>query len=482
MASPNIDFERIPPSLRKPGKFFEYNLKLAVHTLPANEQLVLIIGQRLASNEAGGSVAALTPTLVFSDAEAATYFGAGSMLHRMVRAAIKAYAYVSLTCLALDDATAGVVATGGVALTGPASGTGVATLKVGKDLIQVAVDSGDTAAEVASALVDQAAQQPDLPVILTIAGAANAGALTITARHKGSLGNAIRLAFASTASGLAGVVTAMTGGQVDPDITNALASVAGAGHTLIITPYTDVDNLVALRTHLEFTGGPLEQRGASGVYALAGTLASATTLAGSVNHGRISGALLRGARRLPWEIAAAYGAVVASEEDPARPLNTLELTGIDAPDVADRLTRTEQEVLLHNGVTPLEVGPDGTSVQIVRAITTYTLSDGGVEDVSLLDLTTIRTLDYVRKAVRTRIVLRFPREKLSTRTPAKVRSEILDVLYKLEELEIVENVAANADGVIVERDSQDVNRLDAKIPVDVVNGLHVFAGRIDLIL
>jgi len=43
-------------------------------------------------------------------------------------------------------------------------------------------------------------------------------------------------------------------------------------------------------------------------------------------------------------------------------------------------------------------------------------------------------------------------------------------------------VAANADGVIVERDSQDVNRLDAKIPVDVVNGLHVFAGRIDLIL
>ena len=133
------------------------------------------------------------------------------------------------------------------------------------------------------------------------------------------------------------------------------------------------------------------------------------------------------------------------------------------------------------GLTPLEVGP-GDRVQIVRAISTYTRDPQGVDDVALLDITTIRTLDYVRKACRERISLRFPREKLSERTPDKVRSELLDVLYKLEELEIVEAVDANKAGLIVERDSQDVNRLDAKIPVDVVNGLHVFAGRIDLLL
>lgn len=155
---------------------------------------------------------------------------------------------------------------------------------------------------------------------------------------------------------------------------------------------------------------------------------------------------------------------------------------MDVPDVADRLIRTEQEVLLRNGVAPLEAGPDGTSVQIVRAITTYTVDPQGVQDVSLLDLTTIRTLDYVRRAVRERVALRFPREKLSSRLPAAVRGEILDVLNKLEELEIVEEVEANKDGVICERDSQDANRLDAKIPTDVVNGLHVFAGRIDLLL
>ena len=100
----------------------------------------------------------------------------------------------------------------------------------------------------------------------------------------------------------------------------------------------------------------------------------------------------------------------------------------------------------------------------------------------MLDLTTIRTLYYVRTAVRDRIRLRFPRSKLSSKTPAAVRGEILDVLKKLEELEIVEEVDANADGLVVERSLQDVNRLNATIPVDVVNGLHVFAGRIDLLL
>ena len=58
--------------------------------------------------------------------------------------------------------------------------------------------------------------------------------------------------------------------------------------------------------------------------------------------------------------------------------------------------------------------------------------------------------------------------------------QMLDELRQLEQLEIVEEVEANAAGVICERDLQDPNRLDCRIPSDVVNGLHVFAGVIDL--
>jgi len=192
-------------------------------------------------------------------------------------------------------------------------------------------------------------------------------------------------------------------------------------------------------------------------------------------------AYLRATYSQPCELAAAFGALVAFEEDPARPLNTLELTGIHAPAIGSRLTRTEQENCLYNGLTPIEVDSAGAPA-IVRAVTTYTVDASGVADTSLLDLTTIRTLDYVRKACRTRIALRFPREKLNDATIKSVKSELLDVLGRLEDLAIVEHVEANKDLLVVERNAQDPNRIDAAIPADVVNGLHVFAGRIDLIL
>jgi phage tail sheath gpL-like len=61
MASKNISFDQIPSSIRKPGKYLEFNTKLAVRTLPANRQKMLIVAQKLAA----GSVATLTPTTVF---------------------------------------------------------------------------------------------------------------------------------------------------------------------------------------------------------------------------------------------------------------------------------------------------------------------------------------------------------------------------------------------------------------------------------
>ncbi len=269
--------------------------------------------------------------------------------------------------------------------------------------------------------------------------------------------------------------------QTEPDIADALASTAQGGYTILVPAWFSQASLTAVRTHIATWTSSIEQQSIIGVGAVTSTLSAATALAASMNAGGITLALLPGTPSTARQVAAAYAAVIASEEDPARPLNTLVLSAIKVPPVAQRLGRTEQETCLANGITPLEVGA-GDVIQIVRAVTTYTKSAAGATDVSLLDLTTIRTLYYVRQACRERIRLRFPRSKLSNRTPKAVRGELLDVLNKLEELEIVEEVAANADGLIVERSLQDVNRLNAAIPTDVVNGLHVFAGRIDLLL
>ncbi|MBN3254289.1 phage tail sheath subtilisin-like domain-containing protein [Pectobacterium brasiliense] len=473
MASPNVEFYEIDSSIRKPGKYFEFNARLAVRTLPSNQQKVLLVAQMLSS----GTATPLNAVNVFSDEEAATLFGRGSMAHMMSAEAIGCNSYLQLQIVGVSDAVAATAATGTLTLTGTATASGTVSAFVGAMRIDVAVSADDTAATVAAALNTAIGKKTALPVTAAVA----AGAVTLTAKNKGAAGNDITLRIASTATGVTAAAASMTGGDVDPDVGPALAAVFAAGHDIIVSPYATQTALTALRTHLDNVSGPLEQRGAIGVAGWPKSLSTGSTLAASINNGRITSGWHNGSVKTPAQIAAAYAAVIASEEDPARPLNTLAMNTLDVTALSARPGRNEQENALYNGLTPFEIGP-GDKVQIVRAISTYTKNADGVDDVSLLDITTIRTLDYVRKACRERITLRFPRDKLSSRTPDRVRSELLDVLYKLEELEIIENVDAYKDQLIVERDSQDVNRLNARIPADIVNGLHVFAGRIDLLL
>lgn len=474
MASPNISFDAIPASTRKPGKYFEFNTRLAVRTLPGNPQRVLLLGQRLAA----GSQPALQPVDVFSDEQAGQLFGRGSQLHLMVRAAITANPYVQLTAVAMDDPETGLAAVGKLRLTGHAYNGGSLTLWLAGQRIEVPLPPSLSIQQVGREL-KSVLEKLSLPVKIATIG----NDVEFMSLHKGLVGNAIKLRCVSNIPTLKVECDSnLSGGSGIADIAAALATVAASGHQIIVCPQADSYGMMLhVRNHVESVSGPLEQRGTIGVVGWTDSLAHGIDCSKQLNSGRMSMVWHRGSYQLPCELGAAYAAVLASEEDPARPLNTLEIKGLDVPSLADQTLRTEQENALYNGLTPLEVGP-GNRMQIVRAVTTYTRDPQGVEDPSLLDITTTRTLDYVRRACRERVSLRFPRDKLSARTPEKVRSEILDVLYKLEELEIIEAVDQNKDGVLVERDLQNVGMLCVKIPVDVVNGLHVIAGRIDLLL
>ncbi len=362
-----VVFSQIPASIRKPGKYGEFNTALAVRTLPANAQSVILIAPKAAS---GATATDYVPYEIFDAATALALFGQ-SDLYTMVVSAIDANPYIRLTCVSLPSS-------GGVYQT-------------------------------------------------------------------------------------------------------AFTAVFGAYYNIYVIGSNTQADLTTLRNHLDAVAHPMEQRPAIGVSAFTGTVSAGGVLASALNAGRITIGWLKNSTEKTCDISAAYAAVIASEEDPARPLNTLALLGITPNAIIDRPGRTEQEVALASGLTPLEVGP-GENVQIVRAITTYTKNAAGTADISLLDLTTVRSLDYFRKACIDRISLRFPRDKKTKRVKAAVRGELLDVAYKCEELEIVENVDENKDKLLVEDNLQDPNRLDSAIPADIVNGLHVFAARIDLYL
>lgn len=565
----SISFEEIPASVRKPGRYLEFNTRLAARGLPADRQSVLLIGQ---GNEAAISDASfdgtgtndlatagtftgtsrkafvveiqtagtsetagtfrwssdggkswdasgvsitgsaqtltlgvtvefdttygytagdkwsfyadppaadteLTPVEIFSVADAKSRFGAGSQLALMAEAAYAANRYVALHAVMQDEAASGAVAASLTGAVTSGSAAGVLTLWIGNKKVTVAVTATDTAQIIANAVAAAVNAQEDYPVRASVSD----DDLTLTCKWAGASGNEIAVEYSVTNScaAIAFATANLVSGATDPTITEALTVVEPGNYDILVSGYVGAG--ADLATHLDTVSGPIEQRPAIGIIGYVGAAASGIAAAAAINSGRVSIPLLKASKSPAWQIAAAYASVLAFEEDPARPLNTVALTGIAAPSVANGLTRTEQETLLYGGVTPLEAGNDAI-VRIVRAISTYTTNAEGSDDPALLDITTIRTLDYVREAVRARISARFAQAKLNTRTTERVRAEIYDVLRLLENEEIVENVDALFDDLVVERDEADPNRVNAQIPADVVNGLHVFAGRIDLIL
>ena len=484
MGSPNIKFTQVPEGIRKPGVYFEYNTSLAVRGLPTIENSVLLMGLRTDS----GSVAENVPTKIFGSEDAKLYFGAGSNLHVMAISLYKANPYLTdVTCVALD-AESGTAAEGQWGFTGTATSSGTITSWIQDQRIDMSVANEDTADEIATALEAKIAEYEDT---LPITAGVSSNVVTLTARSHGTDGDYVPMAQEIDVAGIMTTgETGFIGGATDPSVADALTAVFPGEYDIYISEFLDDTALGLISTHIDTKSNAIEMRPAVvtfGYTELAGNAATLKTLTGTtLNDGRISAATLEytttvGPQASPMQIAAAYGGVLGSATDPAVPYNNLALTGIPVPAVADRFARSVQEDYLDNGVTPLHVIP-GNKTAIVRAISTYTTNAAGTADPSLLDITTMRTLDYTRDSVVTRLENRFPRAKLSSKTPSKVRTQVLDVLRILEDLEILEEVEANKAGVLVERDSSDANRLNVRIPADVVNGLHVIAGKFDLLL
>ncbi|PJG86216.1 phage tail sheath subtilisin-like domain-containing protein [Conservatibacter flavescens] len=473
MSETNITFNNIPASIRVPGNYTEYDVTGAVTALPVNPQEVLIIApQTLDLNGASYSA----PVKVYSDTEAATAFGAGSLAHLMVRQALKNNANMNLTVVGLADHSAGVVAEGAIQVSGTASTAGVLTLVIMGTKYAISTSKGEVAADIARRLNAYINAQEASPVVAKVSG----DTITLTAKNKGETGNEISLSYTNTATGVSLTITPMANGQQNADMTDALASVAGTHYNIIVSPFVDTDNANALKEHLEAVSAPTAKKPAIGVMGWRKTLATGTTFTSTLNFERLTVAWYKGCIEPCALIAAGYAAIIASEEDPARPLNTLAVKGLSLVDDSQIPTWAEYNQALYNGLSPLNIV--NSTVQIMRAITTYTKSATGVDDPSYLELGTIRSLDYGRKAIEQRLALRFGRSKLvKAKTPSAVRSEILDVMYRLENAEIWQSVDANKAKLICTINAQDDTRIDSEVPADVVKGLHVLATKVMLV-
>jgi phage tail sheath gpL-like len=484
-----ISFNSISNSLRVPFVAAEFDNSRAEQGASLLPYRVLIIGQKTAA----GTATANTLVKVTSADQCRTFGGVGSQLHRQGIAYFANNKFTETWIGVLADNGSGVAASGTLVVTGPATATGTLSLYIGGNLVQVAVTSGDSASTIAAAINTAINAATTLPVTSSV----STGTVTVTARNKGTAGNDIDLRLnyqdgEATPAGVAVTITALASGATNPTLSTLIAAMGDTWFHIIVHPYTDATSLTALETEMSRRFGPMTMIDGMLITSAAGTQSTLGTLGLTRNSQSSCIVSQPGKNPLtpPCEFAAAVGGAVAyyANIDPARPLQTLPLLGVLPPAQADLFTLTERNLNLYDGIGTTRAAAGGV-VQLERLVTTYQTNAAGAADTSYLDVNTMLTLMYLRYSFRNLVLLKFPRHKLAadgTRfgtgqavvTPKVMKSECISWFRQMEELGLVENFSAFKNDLVVERNSQDPNRIDVLLPPDLINQLVVTAIKV----
>ncbi len=513
-----VSFNRVPADSLVPFTFVEFdNSNAAGDRLQAQPYKILVVGQQFTGT---GRKDPLKIHRISSEAQAIDYFGPGSMLAQMAYGLFENNKQTEAFFVGLEDASGSVAATGVMSITGLATASGTLSCYIGGKAYNVAVNgrtipagpggnppalNPDTAKVVATKLA--AAIQADPERIVDAAVDATIDTkVNLTARHKGLAGNSIDVQFNFFSSetfpaGIrAEVETEMSGGTVNPDISQIVNVLDDTHYNVIAFPYTDKANLDAIDNELEDRFGPVRQLDGHAFTASSlKTVSELTTAFGDktgtngffANSKQYSILSALDSPTAPWVWAAATAGVNAlyAQIDPARPYQTLRIRGVLAGKTQLRLE--ERNVLLKNGISTFLTG--NQQIAIERLITTMRENAFGALDRSYLDVNTKQTLSFIRFSFRTHFQTKFPRHKLAddgTRfatgqavlTPKTAKAEAISLFKRWELAGLVEGAEKFKAGLIVERSPNDPNRLDFLLAPDLMNQLRVNAAQIGFIL
>lgn len=480
LAFGSISFNSIPTNIREPFIAVEFDNTRATQGPALLSYRVLIIGQRLAA----GTWAANSITRATSVEQVIVGAGRGSMLHRMALAYFENNKFTETYFGALDDNGAGVAASGTLTVTGPATAAGTLHLYLGGNYVPVAVANGDTATVVAAAI----AAAINAAAYLPVTAAAAIGVVTVTFRHKGTIGNDfdMRLNYQlgeSTPAGVAVVVVAMANGATNPSLTALIAAMGDNWYQVVVHPFTDATSLTAIENEMASRFGPTRMIDGIALTSAAGTTSTLGTLGNGRNspHSTIVAQPGKSPVTPPMEFAAAVGASLAfyGNIDPARPFKTLPLAWVKPPKESDYFTFSERNLLLYDGISTTNVIGGGV-VQLGQLITTYKTAASGAADESYLLVNTMLTAMYYRYSLRTVIAKTFPRHKLAddgTRagagqfivTPSSMKGVILTHFRQLEDQGLVQNYEQFKKDLVVLRNVPNRNRMDVMAPPTFIN-------------
>ena len=198
-----------------------------------------------------------------SIAVAKQQFGAGSMIERMFNRFFAGNPTQQIWCLPVPEPVAGQSATGSIAFIASSLQSGVLTLYIAGQKLQIAVYSTDTAATIATKLAATINATATLPVTAVVdttnlgagrprhaAGLAPPATTSLSCLNYGGL-----LAGEVLPIGLVATIAPMGGGQGEPDMTSAIGAIASQQFLHVGMPFNDTGSLDAWDAEYGFGAG-----------------------------------------------------------------------------------------------------------------------------------------------------------------------------------------------------------------------------------
>lgn len=471
-----VSFSNVPRDL-VPGFKAERRTKRNVGVTGYDKPSCLV-GQMRSSGTATAGVAYRVLSLTHGWA----LFGAGSCLGAMCEAYFLNDPRGELWAIGLADNGSGTAASGSIALSGTATESGTIALLFGTRRVEIPVASGAAAADVAADMEDYINAGTNIPVT----GSTTTATCAITSRHKGTLGNGVKVYVDPNIPAPAGLtvsITQMTSGATNPTATGAVAvgEQAFDAFGLWLGDDTTMDAWEAL----------IEARWGSTVlkfgklFACLGDSVSDLITAGEARDFFAECLFgITGAYSAPYEFAAAaMGACMARLRlDKAANLRGIHLKGVRGPDDGANVpVYDELSLMLNAGIAPLNRAANG-DVVIERPRTTYKLDETGTADPTYRDIQTAACTEQFLRVMKATCDDAMSGAKLADddatfggggadniQTPKTVRARINASYAALHRAGMVEDPEGFDAELVVERDEEDTTRLNVVFPPNYVN-------------
>ncbi|MDO3434332.1 hypothetical protein QWJ46_16755 [Rhizobium sp. CBN3] len=430
--------------------------------------------------------------------DARSLAGAGSMLEAMFIAARRNAPSQEIWIGRVADSGTAEIRTITVGAPPAAGGQGI--LQIAGESISLELAAGMTANAVATALAAAINgyynRLTGMSLPFTATAATNV--VTLTARHKGTYASGLDIfvPVLDTVNAFVGLFTfaTTTAGAGTPSLANILAAMNDDPFEIIVSAFDDGTNLDLLNSFLGEVSGRwsyIQQLYGHAFYPKTDTSTNLVTfaLARDTWHLTMVPRFTDGGNAEPgyiW-VAAVVGRIAAwlgggANGDVSRNQSGLIVEGISAPrDRAYWMDYATRDAMLKNGVSTWNVNRSG-QVTIDKIITQQQTTNGA-PDTTFRDIQTVYQLTYALKKFRAALAYEHSNKAIADSNPQN-----LDALTTVKDIKatlfhtyremagVLENSEEALLSMVVERDTDNPNRVNMRLPLDVVNPLDILAG------